>query len=101
LRLISGCQDVGDLCEWAYKEWMEGQAENVVDKAIDVKGGENLEELERALRIAFWCLQSNEHMRPSMGEVVKVLEGTLTVDPPPPPFSCRRPPEEAEEESLE
>ncbi|KAE8098811.1 hypothetical protein FH972_016847 [Carpinus fangiana] len=99
LRLISGCPDVGDLCEWAYKEWMEGQGENVVDKAIDVKGV-NLEELERALRIAFWCLQSNEHMRPSMGEVVKVLEGTLTVDPPPPPFSCRPPPE-AEEESLE
>jgi hypothetical protein len=99
LRLISGSPDVGDLCEWAYKEWMEGQGENVVDKAIDVKGV-NLEELERALRIAFWCLQSNEHMRPSMGEVVKVLEGTLTVDPPPPPFSCQPPPV-AEEESLE
>lgn len=97
LRLISGCQDVMDLCEWAYKEWMEGNAENVVDKAID--GGINLEELERALRIAFWCVQSNERMRPSMGEVVKVLEGTLTVDPPPPPFSCQRPLEA--EESLE
>lgn len=89
LRLISGCRDVRELCEWAYKEWMEGRAENVVDKAID--GGINLQELERALRIAFWCLQSNERMRPSMGEVVKVLEGTLTVDPPPPPFSCQRP----------
>ncbi|KAK7838594.1 g-type lectin s-receptor-like serine/threonine-protein kinase sd3-1 [Quercus suber] len=89
LRLISGCRDVRDLCEWAYKEWMEGRAENVVDKAID--GGINLQDLERALRIAFWCLQNNERMRPSMGEVVKVLEGTLTVDPPPPPFSCQRP----------
>ncbi|KAM3690467.1 hypothetical protein ACB098_09G126700 [Castanea mollissima] len=89
LRLIGGCRDVRDLCEWAYKEWMEGRAENVVDKAID--GGINLQELERALRIAFWCLQSNERMRPSMGEVVKVLEGTLTVDPPPPPLSCQRP----------
>ncbi|GMY14197.1 G-type lectin S-receptor-like serine/threonine-protein kinase SD3-1 [Fagus crenata] len=97
LRLISGCQDVMDLCEWAYKELIEGNAENVVDKAID--GGINLEELERALRIAFWCVQSNERMRPSMGEVVKVLEGTLTVDPPPPPFSCQRPLEA--EESLE
>lgn len=98
LRLIGGSRDVGNLCEWAYKEWIEGRAEKVVDKAMD--GVVNLEELERALRIAFWCLQSKELMRPSMGEVVKVLEGTLTVDPPPPPFSCERP-LELEEISLE
>ncbi|XP_041025781.1 G-type lectin S-receptor-like serine/threonine-protein kinase SD3-1 isoform X2 [Juglans microcarpa x Juglans regia] len=97
LRLVSGCRAVENLGEWAYKEWMEGQAENVVDKAID--SGANLEELERALRVAFWCLQSNEFMRPSMGEVVKVLEGTLTVDPPPPPFFRR--PVEVEEDSSE
>ncbi|KAH7557289.1 hypothetical protein ACOSQ2_027144 [Xanthoceras sorbifolium] len=85
LILVSGCQEVEGVSQRAYKEWMEGQAERVVDKRID--GGMDKEELERVLRIAFWCLQMDQRMRPSMGEVVKVLEGTLTVDPSPPPFA--------------
>ncbi|CAK9157189.1 unnamed protein product [Ilex paraguariensis] len=92
--LLSGCQIADDVCELAYEKWLQGQVETIADKRID--GGVNLEELERALRIAFWCLQVDDRMRPSMGEVVKVLEGTLTVDPPPPPFACQWPPVEEE-----
>ncbi|KAJ6408224.1 hypothetical protein OIU84_011520 [Salix udensis] len=88
LILITGRQEINDAWEWTYEEWIQGRhPEVVVDKRLD--GGVDLKELERVLRIAFWCLQTNEHIRPSMGEVVKVLEGTLTVDPPPPPFSQR------------
>ncbi|PQQ12735.1 G-type lectin S-receptor-like serine/threonine-protein kinase SD3-1 [Prunus yedoensis var. nudiflora] len=47
LLLVSGCRGVGDLFEWAYKEWMEGRPENIVDKRIS--GGFNLQELERSL----------------------------------------------------
>ncbi|KAG4396232.1 hypothetical protein GLYMA_19G141367v4 [Glycine max] len=84
LTLLTGCQDHEQLCEWAYTEWMEGRAVNVVDKRID--GVVNAEELERALRISFWwCLQMDERRRPSMEEVVRVLDGTLNVDPPPQP----------------
>ena len=68
---------------------MEGRAVNVVDKRLD--GVVNSEELERALRISFWCLQMDERRRPSMEEVVRVLDGTLNVDPPPPPFVLHRP----------
>ncbi|KAJ1429945.1 S-locus glycoprotein domain [Sesbania bispinosa] len=89
LTLLTGCRDHEELCEWTYKEWAEGRAGNVVDKRID--GDANSEELERALRIAFWCLQMDERRRPSMEEVVRVLEGTLNVDPPPPPFAFNRP----------
>uniref|UniRef100_K7MYD3 Receptor-like serine/threonine-protein kinase n=1 Tax=Glycine max TaxID=3847 RepID=K7MYD3_SOYBN len=85
LTLLTGCQDHEQLCEWAYTEWMEGRAVNVVDKRID--GVVNAEELERALRISFWwCLQMDERRRPSMEEVVRVLDGTLNVDPPPQPY---------------
>ncbi|KAF2307857.1 hypothetical protein GH714_032676 [Hevea brasiliensis] len=87
LILVTGCLQVGEVCELAYKEWIQGRPERVVDNRID--GGVDREELERMLRTAFWCLQSDERMRPSMGEVVKVLEGTLTVDPPPPPFASQ------------
>lgn len=43
------------------------------------------EELERALTVAFWCIQDEVFMRPSMGEVVKMLEGSITIIAPPMP----------------
>ncbi|XP_020213553.1 G-type lectin S-receptor-like serine/threonine-protein kinase SD3-1 [Cajanus cajan] len=92
LTLLTGCQDHEQLCEWTYKEWMEGRGVNVVDKRIE--GIVNSEELERALRISFWCLQMDERRRPCMEEVVRVLDGTLNVDPPPPPFVLHRPSQE-------
>ncbi|KAM2878752.1 hypothetical protein FF1_014321 [Malus domestica] len=63
--------------EWAYKEWLQGHPEKVVDRKII--GGFLPQELERALRIACWCVQIDERRRPPMREVVKVLEGTLSV----------------------
>jgi len=61
-----------------------------------------LEELERSLRIAFWCVQVNEDKRPPMEEVVRVLDGTLNVDPPPAPFHLPFDPQEngSETESV-
>ncbi|KAM1208561.1 hypothetical protein ACFX13_014571 [Malus domestica] len=81
--------------KWAYKEWLQGHQENVIDRKII--GGFIPQELERALRIAFWCVQIDERRRPPMREVVKVLEGTLSVDPPPPLFSCQWPRDDKEE----
>lgn len=97
VRMVSGRQGFEDVCRWAHEEWVEGRAERVADTRIE--GGVDAEELERALRIAFWCIQADERLRPTMGEVVKVLEGTLTVDPPPLPFACHRHPEEPRSES--
>ncbi|KAM6592733.1 hypothetical protein CsatA_000436 [Cannabis sativa] len=99
LTLISGCKEDGEVSHWAYKEWIEGNGLNVVDKRIN--GGVDSEMLDRVLRIAFWCVQMDERMRPSMREVVKVLEGVLSVDPPPPPFTSQRQREEEEEESSD
>ncbi|KAL6842799.1 hypothetical protein ACP4OV_027643 [Aristida adscensionis] len=45
----------------------------------------NLEEFERACRVACWCIQDDECNRPSMGQVVQILEGLLAVDMPPMP----------------
>ncbi|OWM78942.1 G-type lectin S-receptor-like serine/threonine-protein kinase SD3-1 [Punica granatum] len=94
LELVSGCREVRNFLMGAYEQWRDGKAEDLVCKEIqEVDSGE----LERVLRIAFWCLQVDERLRPSMGEVVKVLEGTLSVDPPPPPFSDKRPAVEEDE----
>jgi serine/threonine protein kinase len=97
LTLLTGQQDHEQVCEWAYEEWMEGRVANVVDKRIE--DGVKSEELERALRIAFWCIQMDEHKRPSMEEVVRVLDGTLNVDPPPSPFHLPCIPQENGSES--
>ena len=59
-----------------------------------LEGDVNVEELKRASRVACWCIQENEACRPSMGEVVLVLEGFLEVGVPPIPsflqklFAC-------------
>ncbi|KAI7753164.1 hypothetical protein M8C21_032875 [Ambrosia artemisiifolia] len=93
LAVLSGIRNNG--CDWAYEQWVGGNAAEIVNTTIE--GGVNSDELERVLRIMFWCLQSDERMRPTMGEIVNVLEGAMPVDPPPPPSTCRRRPLEEEE----
>ena len=44
------------------------------------------DEVLRALKVAFWCIQDEVFMRPSMGEAVKLLEGsTAEIKMPPMP----------------
>lgn len=52
-------------------------------------GSEDTKALERVVRIAFWCMQTQPFLRPSISEVLKVLEGTLSVDNPPSDFIFR------------
>ncbi|KAJ0021557.1 hypothetical protein Pint_31403 [Pistacia integerrima] len=63
---------------------------NVQDLANSMNKELKLEEsegVERAVRIALWCMQNQPFLRPSIGEVVKVLEGTYSVDRPPSTFT--------------
>ncbi|XP_057998185.1 G-type lectin S-receptor-like serine/threonine-protein kinase At2g19130 [Hevea brasiliensis] len=48
------------------------------------------EGISRVIGIALWCMQNQPFLRPSIVEVVKVLEGTLSVDRPPFPFTLRQ-----------
>uniref|UniRef100_A0A0A9HRX8 non-specific serine/threonine protein kinase n=1 Tax=Arundo donax TaxID=35708 RepID=A0A0A9HRX8_ARUDO len=45
----------------------------------------NLQELERACKVACWCVQDEENTRPTMGEIVQILEGLLDISMPPVP----------------
>ncbi|KAL6136811.1 hypothetical protein ACLB2K_062106 [Fragaria x ananassa] len=51
---------------------------------LDPKLGRNgdVEEVIRVLRVACWCVQDDEAHRPSMGQVVQILEGILDVNLP-------------------
>lgn len=54
-----------------------------VDQERELVGDDSMQTIERITRISFWCIQNQPFLRPSIGEVVKVLEGTLSVDRPP------------------
>ncbi|XP_048328227.1 G-type lectin S-receptor-like serine/threonine-protein kinase At2g19130 isoform X2 [Ziziphus jujuba] len=52
-----------------------------------LEGNADPEELIRVCRVACWCVQREETQRPSMGQIVQILEGILNVNLPPLPRS--------------
>uniref|UniRef100_A0ACD5VEM1 Uncharacterized protein n=1 Tax=Avena sativa TaxID=4498 RepID=A0ACD5VEM1_AVESA len=52
-----------------------------------LRGDGNVKELDVICRVACWCIQDEEIHRPSMGQVVRMLEGVVEVELPPIPTS--------------
>lgn len=82
----NGGGDYGD--KWFFPPWaahqiIEGNFAAVIDDRLG--GVYKSEEAERVSLVAIWCIQDNEEMRPTMGMVVKMLEGVVEVTTPPPP----------------
>lgn len=61
----------------------EGDMQDLVDPRL--QGDLSLEEAERLFKVAFWCIQDDECDRPTMADVVRVLEGLQELDMPPVP----------------
>ncbi|XVE50239.1 hypothetical protein DITRI_Ditri01bG0146200 [Diplodiscus trichospermus] len=51
-----------------------------------LQGNANVNEVIRACRVACWCIQDEEQNRPSMGQVVQILEGVQEINMPPIPW---------------
>ncbi|CAO2195523.1 unnamed protein product [Urochloa humidicola] len=64
-----------------------GDVRGAVDGRL--AGEADAEEVERACKVACWCVQDDEGVRPSMGVVVQVLEGLVDVTVPPIPRSLK------------
>lgn len=62
----------------------EGKFMEIVDRRL-VERGSVVEESEvtRLVYIALWCIQEKPRLRPSMAQVVDMLEGRVRVDEPP------------------
>ncbi|PSS05714.1 G-type lectin S-receptor-like serine/threonine-protein kinase [Actinidia chinensis var. chinensis] len=58
------------------------EGEEALTTLLDTKleGNADVEELARACKVACWCIQDEDKNRPSMGQVVQVLEGVIEVD---------------------
>ncbi|OWM90979.1 G-type lectin S-receptor-like serine/threonine-protein kinase At2g19130 [Punica granatum] len=73
---------------WAAKKLTEG---GDLLELLDPRLGRDadMEKLTRVCRVACWCVQDEERDRPSMGQVVQILEGVLDVNMPRIPWSLQ------------
>jgi serine/threonine protein kinase len=62
---------------------LEGDVESLLDHKLH--GGVDLDEAELVCKVACWCIQDKEFDRPTMGEVVQILEGVVGITMPPIP----------------
>ncbi|KAL6652981.1 hypothetical protein ACP70R_011906 [Stipagrostis hirtigluma subsp. patula] len=63
---------------------LNGDVQGLMDRIS--YGDVNLEEFERACKVACWCIQDDDSDRPTMSEVVQILEGLREINVP----SCPR-----------
>ncbi|KAJ6798447.1 G-type lectin S-receptor-like serine/threonine-protein kinase [Iris pallida] len=70
---------------WAYEEFDKGNVGSIVDKRLLPSSDVDMEQLERAVRVSFWCIQEQPSQRPTMGKVVQMLEGIVEIERPPAP----------------
>ncbi|KAH7288059.1 hypothetical protein KP509_31G010000 [Ceratopteris richardii] len=100
LEVVSGRKNVdvsrlavhGDGEGWyfpalASRKFKEGKILDIIDKSLMPLGNEDMSEATRVLKIAFWCIQDNPSLRPTMGKTLLMLEGYSKVAQPPLSFS--------------
>lgn len=69
---------------WAYDEFDRENVKNILDTRLDGHVVD-MEQVVRAVRVSFWCIQEQPSQRPTMGKVVQMLEGITAIDRPPAP----------------
>ncbi|KAG1347234.1 G-type lectin S-receptor-like serine/threonine-protein kinase [Cocos nucifera] len=91
VELISGKRNATHSADWSkifYPSWastkvIEGDIFSLLDHRLN--GSADIEELTKVCRVACWCIQDSETHRPTMGQVVQILEGVPEVIMPPVP----------------
>ncbi|XP_031130044.1 putative receptor-like protein kinase At4g00960 isoform X2 [Ipomoea triloba] len=80
-------ESVKDLLSYAWTQWREGTAMNLVDPFLKGKSG-SVPEMMRCIHLALLCVQENVADRPTMSTVVLMLSGFSMSLPVPsaPPF---------------
>ncbi|KAJ3670329.1 hypothetical protein LUZ60_010653 [Juncus effusus] len=73
---------------WTAKQVIDDNICNLLDEGLQ-DSEYDMDELKRACIIACWCIHDLEFHRPSMSQVVKVLEGVLEINVPPMPRALK------------
>ncbi|GLJ51246.1 hypothetical protein SUGI_1090120 [Cryptomeria japonica] len=88
LEIISSRRNLDlkvDDCRFYFPTWASSQVQkgNIIEIAdARIVSEANVEEVRRAALVAGLCIQDDENHRPSMSEVVKILEGTMEAPMP-------------------
>ncbi|KAL4303641.1 hypothetical protein GQ457_10G000210 [Hibiscus cannabinus] len=61
----------------------QGKLIEAVDQRLVEAGGIDDRQLQTLVYVALWCIQERAKLRPSMEQVVEMLEGRIVVDEPP------------------
>ncbi|XVF27636.1 hypothetical protein REPUB_Repub14bG0125400 [Reevesia pubescens] len=79
LEVMCGRRPIEDgkppLVDWVWQLMMQGELLAVVDARLRTNGGFDEEEVEKVLHLGLLCSYPNPDSRPTMRQVVKVLEG--------------------------
>jgi hypothetical protein len=78
-----GEEDKAILTDWAYDCFREGTLDVLV--RYDREAMDDMEKLERFVKVAIWCIQEGPSLRPTMRKVTHMLEGVVDVPIPPCP----------------
>ncbi|XP_031742641.1 G-type lectin S-receptor-like serine/threonine-protein kinase LECRK1 [Cucumis sativus] len=71
------------LADWAYDCFEQGRLNVLVEGDLEAIGDK--ERLERFVKVAIWCIQEDTSRRPTMKEVMYMLEEVVPVSTPPSP----------------
>ncbi|XP_073099709.1 G-type lectin S-receptor-like serine/threonine-protein kinase LECRK2 [Elaeis guineensis] len=67
------------LLDWVHRCFMDGELEKLVPDEVDMT------EFNRLVKLGLWCPQSEPGSRPSMKNVMTMLEANVDIPLPPPP----------------
>ena len=84
LDLQPGKEEEAILTDWAYDCYQGGRVEKLVEN--DEEARNYMRTVERLVMVAIWCIQEDPALRPSMRNVIQMLEGVAEVPVPPCPF---------------
>ncbi|XP_058075534.1 G-type lectin S-receptor-like serine/threonine-protein kinase LECRK3 [Magnolia sinica] len=73
------------LADWVYDCYREERLNLLVESEEDAMVDK--QKLERLVKVAIWCIQEEQSLRPSMTKVTQMLEGAVAVSVPPDPSS--------------
>ncbi|KAL7218075.1 hypothetical protein ACSBR2_011363 [Camellia fascicularis] len=73
------------LSTWVYKCFLGGELYKLVEDEWDEEIRADLKTLERMVKVGLWCVQDDPGLRPSIKNVILMLEGTMNIPFPPHP----------------
>ncbi|KAK3224028.1 hypothetical protein Dsin_011053 [Dipteronia sinensis] len=80
-----GNQEEEALMDWIYECYKGKQLEKLTEN--DEEASNDMKRVERAVKVALWCIQEDASLRPSMKKVTQMLEGVIEVSVPPYPWN--------------